>query len=32
MQLGDGWRVAPSDELKHQLELQLGAKEVAVEY
>ena len=32
MQLGDGWRVAPSDELKHALELQLGAKEVAVEY
>jgi DNA polymerase-3 subunit alpha len=32
MQLGDGWRVAPSDELKYALELQLGAKEVAVEY
>jgi DNA polymerase III subunit alpha len=32
VQLGDGWRVAPSDELKHALELQLGAKEVAVEY
>jgi len=32
MQLGDGWRVAPSDELKLVLELQLGAKEVAVEY
>jgi hypothetical protein len=24
--------VAPSDELKYALELQLGAKEVAVEY
>jgi len=32
VQLGDGWRVAPSDELKYALELQLGAKEVAVEY
>jgi len=32
MQLGDGWRVAPSDELKQALELQLGAKEVTVEY
>jgi DNA polymerase-3 subunit alpha len=32
LQLGDEWRVAPSDELKHALELQLGAKEVAVEY
>jgi DNA polymerase-3 subunit alpha len=32
LQLGDGWRVAPSDELKLALELQLGAKEVAVEY
>jgi DNA polymerase-3 subunit alpha len=32
MQLGDAWRVAPSDELKQALELQLGAKEVAVEY
>ena len=32
LQLGDAWRVAPSDELKHALELQLGAKEVAVEY
>lgn len=32
VQLGDGWRVAPSDELKYALELQLGAKDVAVEY
>jgi DNA polymerase-3 subunit alpha len=32
VQLGDDWRVAPSDELKYALELQLGAKEVAVEY
>jgi DNA polymerase-3 subunit alpha len=32
MQLGDAWRVAPSDELKLALEMQLGAKEVAVEY
>jgi DNA polymerase-3 subunit alpha len=32
MQLGDAWRVAPSDELKQALELHLGAKEVAVEY
>jgi DNA polymerase-3 subunit alpha len=32
LQLGDEWRVAPSDALKHALELTLGAKEVAVEY
>jgi DNA polymerase-3 subunit alpha len=32
MQLGDAWRVAPSDELRTALEMQLGAKEVAVEY
>ncbi|NIA57566.1 DNA polymerase III subunit alpha [Massilia sp. TW-1] len=32
LQLGDAWRVAPSDELKYALELQLGAKDVAVEY
>ncbi|OON60770.1 DNA polymerase III subunit alpha [Massilia sp. KIM] len=32
MQLGDDWRVAPSDHLKHALELTLGAKGVAVEY
>ena len=32
LQLGDAWRVAPSDELKYALELHLGAKEVAVEY
>ncbi|WP_020651793.1 DNA polymerase III subunit alpha [Massilia niastensis] len=32
MQLGDDWRVAPSDTLKHALELTLGAKGVAVEY
>ena len=32
MQLGDDWRVAPSDQLKHALELTLGAKGVAVEY
>ncbi|MFP5390820.1 MAG: DNA polymerase III subunit alpha [Gammaproteobacteria bacterium] len=31
VQLGDDWRVAPSDALKLALE-QLGAKEVAVEY
>ncbi|WP_314439997.1 DNA polymerase III subunit alpha [Massilia timonae] len=32
MQLGDDWRVAPSDTLKQALELMLGAKDVAVEY
>jgi len=32
LQLGDDWRVAPSDELKYALEMQVGAKEVAVEY
>jgi DNA polymerase III subunit alpha len=32
LQLGDEWRVAPSDTLKQQLELVLGAKDVAVEY
>jgi DNA polymerase-3 subunit alpha len=32
LQLGDAWRVAPSDELKYALELHLGAKDVAVEY
>ncbi|MCG2583634.1 DNA polymerase III subunit alpha [Massilia sp. TS11] len=32
LQLGDDWRVAPSDELKLALEQMLGAQEVAVEY
>ncbi len=32
VQLGDDWRVAPSDTLKQALELTLGAKDVAVEY
>jgi DNA polymerase-3 subunit alpha len=32
LQLGDDWRVAPSDALKLELELALGAKDVAVEY
>jgi DNA polymerase-3 subunit alpha len=32
LQLGDDWRVAPSDQLKQALELTLGAKDVAVEY
>ncbi len=32
LQLGDEWRVAPSDTLKQALELTLGAKDVAVEY
>jgi DNA polymerase-3 subunit alpha len=32
LQLGDDWRVAPSDALKLALELTLGAKDVAVEY
>ena len=32
LQLGDDWRVAPSDTLKQQLELVIGAKDVAVEY
>ncbi|MDY0978183.1 DNA polymerase III subunit alpha [Massilia sp. CFBP9012] len=32
VQLGDEWRVGPSDTLKQALELTLGAKDVAVEY
>jgi DNA polymerase-3 subunit alpha len=32
VQLGDDWRVGPSDTLKQALELTLGAKDVAVEY
>ncbi len=32
VQLGDAWRVAPSDALKQALEQTLGAKGVAVEY
>lgn len=32
VQLGDDWRVGPSDTLKQALELNLGAKDVAVEY
>ncbi|MGO4380688.1 DNA polymerase III subunit alpha [Pseudoduganella sp. RAF53_2] len=32
LQLGDEWRVAPSDALKIALEQGLGAQEVAVEY
>lgn len=32
VQLGDEWRVGPSDMLKQALELTLGAKDVAVEY
>ena len=32
LQLGDEWRVAPSDALALALEQVLGAKEVAVEY
>jgi DNA polymerase-3 subunit alpha len=32
LQLGEAWRVAPSDELQLALQVQLGAKEVAVEY
>ncbi|TXF97933.1 DNA polymerase III subunit alpha [Massilia arenae] len=32
VQLGDDWRVGPSDSLKQALELTLGAKDVAVEY
>ncbi|SFU38850.1 DNA polymerase III subunit alpha [Pseudoduganella namucuonensis] len=32
LQLGDEWRVAPSDALKISLEQVLGAREVAVEY
>jgi DNA polymerase-3 subunit alpha len=32
LQLGDAWRVAPSDALKLALEQALGAREVAVEY
>ncbi|QGZ39516.1 DNA polymerase-3 subunit alpha [Pseudoduganella flava] len=32
VQLGDDWRIAPSDELKLALEQLLGAKDVAVEY
>jgi DNA polymerase-3 subunit alpha len=32
VQLGDEWKVAPSDALKLALEQGLGAKEVAIEY
>src|SRR6185295_4820268 len=32
LQLGDDWRVAPSDALKIALEQGLGAQEVAIEY
>jgi DNA polymerase-3 subunit alpha len=32
LQLGEGWRVAPSDELQLALQQVLGAREVAVEY
>jgi DNA polymerase-3 subunit alpha len=32
LQLGDAWRVAPSEALQLALEQQLGAKDVAVEY
>ena len=32
LQLGDDWRVAPSDALTLALEQVLGAREVAVEY
>lgn len=32
VQLGDDWRVGPSDTLKQALELTLGARDVAVEY
>jgi DNA polymerase-3 subunit alpha len=32
VQLGEEWRVAPSDALKLSLEQVLGAREVAVEY
>jgi DNA polymerase-3 subunit alpha len=32
LQLGEGWRVAPSDELQLALQQVLGAKEVAIEY
>ncbi|GAB3444092.1 DNA polymerase III subunit alpha [Massilia solisilvae] len=32
LQLGDEWRVAPSDVLTQALQLTLGAKDVAVEY
>jgi DNA polymerase-3 subunit alpha len=32
LQLGDDWRVAPSDALKLSLEQVLGAREVSVEY
>ena len=32
LQLGDDWRVAPSDTLTLALEQMLGAREVAVEY
>lgn len=32
LQLGEGWRVAPSDELQLALQQVLGASEVAIEY
>ncbi|MET0265825.1 MAG: DNA polymerase III subunit alpha, partial [Duganella sp.] len=32
VQLGEGWRVAPSDDLQHALRQVLGAQEVEIEY
>lgn len=32
LQLGEGWRVAPSDELQLALQQVLGARDVAIEY
>jgi DNA polymerase-3 subunit alpha len=32
VQLGEGWRVAPSDDLQQALRQQLGAQDVLIEY
>jgi len=32
LQLGEGWRVAPSDDLQTALQQVLGASEVTIEY
>jgi DNA polymerase-3 subunit alpha len=32
LQLGEGWRVAPSDDLQLALKQGLGASEVEIEY
>ncbi|MET0323177.1 MAG: hypothetical protein ABW069_20840 [Duganella sp.] len=32
MQLGEAWRVAPSDDLQQALRQQLGAQDVMIDY